>query len=71
MFERVSGANFVGEIIEWSGYALASGCLMPVCFAVFNWLGIGSRAIVTHTWYLDKFGSEYPPNRKRLIPYVW
>jgi 3-oxo-5-alpha-steroid 4-dehydrogenase 1 len=25
MFEYVSGANFFGEILEWTGFAIASG----------------------------------------------
>mmetsp|Transcript_3156 Transcript_3156/g.10539 ORF Transcript_3156/g.10539 Transcript_3156/m.10539 type:complete len:289 (+) Transcript_3156:208-1074(+) len=72
LFEYVSGAHFVGEIIEWSGYALASGAsYAPLVFAAFNWLGIGTRAIATHDWNVEKFGAEYPKGRKRLIPFVW
>jgi len=71
LFEYVSGANFVAEVFEWSGYGLVCLSLAPLAFSAFNWLGIGTRAIVTHQWYLDKFGGEYPAGRKRLIPFVW
>ena len=71
LFEYVSGAHFVGEIIEWSGYAIACWSYAPLCFAAFNWMGIGTRAIATHHWNVEKFGAEYPEGRKRLIPFVW
>jgi len=64
-------AHFVGEIIEWSGYAIACQSFAPTCFALFNMMGIGTRAIATHNWNLEKFGDKYPVNRKKLIPFVW
>ena len=69
--EYVSGAHFVAEVIEWSGYALAAGSYAPIVFAAFNWMGIGTRAIATHNWNVAKFGSKYPSDRKRLVPLVW
>ena len=71
LFEYVSGAHFVGEIIEWTGFAIACWSTAPLCFAIFNWLGIGTRAVATHAWNLAKFGSAYPKDRKKLIPFVW
>ena len=36
-FELVSGANYFGEIVEWTGYAVASGFTLPaVAFAFFT-----------------------------------
>lgn len=71
MFEYISGANLWGEVIEWTGFAIATRGLGATVFAVFCWIGIGSRCIATHTWYLKKFGDEYPKGRKHLIPFVW
>ena len=71
-FEFVSGAHFVGEIIEWTGFAMATGfATAPSAFAAFNWMGIGTRAIATHEWSIEYFGDKYPPGRKRLIPLIW
>ena len=36
LFEYISGAHFVGEIIEWSGYAIAAWSYAPLVFAAFN-----------------------------------
>ncbi|XP_073248493.1 3-oxo-5-alpha-steroid 4-dehydrogenase 1-like [Porites lutea] len=69
MFTYVSGANFFGEIIEWSGFALACWSLPSLAFATFTALNIGPRAIQHHRWYLDKF-EDYPKSRRALIPFV-
>ena len=39
MFEYVSGANFLGEIIEWTGFALAAGskCVPRQGGSCVNW----------------------------------
>ena len=72
MFEYVSGANYLGEFVEWSGYAIASqldiGC---VAFAVFTVCNTGPRAFHHHQWYRAKFKGEYPEERRALIPFVW
>ena len=72
LFEYISGANLVAEAFEWTGYAVASnGCVAPMVFALFGWMGIGCRAVATHRWYVTKFGADYPQTRKQLIPLVW
>ncbi|KAK2567432.1 3-oxo-5-alpha-steroid 4-dehydrogenase 1, partial [Acropora cervicornis] len=40
VFTYVSGANFFGEIVEWSGFALACWSLPSLAFAVFTALNI-------------------------------
>ena len=36
LFTYVSGANLLGDIIEWSGCALASWSLLALAFAFFS-----------------------------------
>ena len=50
MFTYVSGANFFGEIVEWSGFALACWSLPGLAFAIFTALNIGPRAIQHHRY---------------------
>jgi len=70
MFEYVSCANYMGECIEWVGYAIASGfALPPLMFAIFTFCFIGRRALSHHEWYKAKF-DDYPINRKALIPFL-
>ena len=48
MFDYVSGANFFGECLEWSGYALACSSISAVAFAVLTTSFVGVRAIQHH-----------------------
>ncbi|KAM3928976.1 3-oxo-5-alpha-steroid 4-dehydrogenase 1 [Leptodactylus fuscus] len=70
LFEYVSGANFLGEIVEWSGFAIASWSLPGAAFAIFTLLVLLSRAQQHHQWYVEKF-EDYPKARKILIPFMY
>lgn len=48
MFELVSGANFLGEMVEWCGYAVATWTLPAFAFAFFTVCSIGPRAYHHH-----------------------
>ena len=70
-FELVSGANYFGEIVEWSGYAIASGGRLPaVAFAFFTFANTAPRAHHHHVWYKAKF-DDYPAARRAVLPFVW
>ncbi|KAK2830122.1 hypothetical protein Q5P01_018053 [Channa striata] len=47
MFEYVSGANFLGEITEWAGFALAGHSVHSSAFAIFTTVVLTSRAVAT------------------------
>ncbi|XP_076463544.1 3-oxo-5-alpha-steroid 4-dehydrogenase 1-like [Babylonia areolata] len=70
MFQYVSGANFFGECLEWTGFAVMCGTLPALAFAVFTVCNIGPRACQHHRWYQEKF-EDYPKDRKALIPFVF
>ncbi|KNC76856.1 hypothetical protein SARC_10663 [Sphaeroforma arctica JP610] len=71
MFRYVSGANFLGEMVEWIGFAIASNSLPATAFAVYTICNIFPRALAHHKWYQSKFGIKYPKRRKAVIPFVW
>ncbi|KAM5251982.1 3-oxo-5-alpha-steroid 4-dehydrogenase 2 [Hipposideros larvatus] len=70
LFTYVSGANFLGEIIEWIGFALASWSLPALAFAFFSFCFLGLRAFHHHRFYLKIF-EDYPKSRKALIPFIF
>eukprot|EP00128_Syssomonas_multiformis_P014123 Colp12_sorted_trinity150504_noHs@29642 len=70
MFEYVSGANFFGEIVEWTGFAIASWNVCSFAFALFTACNIAPRAYQHHKWYLGKFKEEYPKARKAVFPFL-
>ncbi|MEE6465353.1 hypothetical protein FKM82_006532 [Ascaphus truei] len=70
LFEYVSGANFFGEILQWSGFAIAGWSLPGAAFAIFTALVLTSRAQQHHQWYLEKF-EDYPKSRKIILPFLY
>ncbi|EGD77467.1 hypothetical protein PTSG_08562 [Salpingoeca rosetta] len=70
MFEFVSGANFFGEILEWTGFAIASWSFPALCFAAFTFSNTAPRGYQHHQWYLSKF-EDYPKSRRAVIPFIW
>lgn len=69
-FRYISSPNYFGEIMEWSGWALATWCLPGLAFAVFTIANLAPRALSNHKWYLQKF-PDYPKERKALIPFIF
>jgi protein-S-isoprenylcysteine O-methyltransferase Ste14 len=68
-YRWVSSPNYLGEIIEWSGWALATWSLGGLAFAVYTIANLAPRALANHRWYRDRF-AEYPPDRRALVPYL-
>jgi hypothetical protein len=69
LFNYVSSPNLLGEIIEWIGWALMSWALAPFSFALWTMANLIPRAIDHHRWYRKTF-SDYPENRKAVIPFI-
>ena len=69
LYNLVSSPNYLGEIIEWSGWAIATWSLPGLLFALGAVGCIGVRSIHTHKWYKDCF-KDYPKDRKALIPFI-
>ncbi len=71
MFRYVTSANYLGELTEWVGWAIMTWSLPGLVFAVWTFANLGPRANTHHNWYLKKFGTEYPRERKRMIPFIY
>lgn len=69
LYNVISSPNYLGEILEWSGWAIATWSLPGLLFALGAVGCIGVRSIHTHKWYKDCF-KDYPKNRKALIPFI-
>ena len=68
-YRWVSSPNYLGEIVEWTGWALATWSLAGLAFALYTIANLAPRAMANHRWYHDKF-PEYPTDRRALVPYV-
>ena len=69
LFRWVSCPNYLGEIVEWCGWALATWSLAGLSFAAWTVANLVPRALAHHRWYRATF-PEYPAARKALIPFL-
>jgi steroid 5-alpha-reductase/3-oxo-5-alpha-steroid 4-dehydrogenase 1 len=69
LYRYVSCPNYLGEIIEWIGWAILTWSVVGLSFAVWTAANLAPRAISNHRWYREQF-ADYPPARKALIPFV-
>lgn len=70
LFRYVSCANYTAETLEWLGYALACWNLSAFTFFYVTVCNLGPRAVEHHKWYKEKFGGEYPEDRRAYIPFI-
>lgn len=70
-FECVSCPNYFGEIVEWVGWAVMTWSWAGLGFLVYTCSNLVPRARANHKWYLEKFGEDYPNNRKAVIPFLY
>ena len=68
-FRYVSCPNYLGELLEWCGWALATWSLSGLAFSTFTAANLVPRALSHHRWYRDRF-PDYPTGRKAVIPRV-
>lgn len=70
LYRWISCPNYLGEIVEWMGWALATWSLAGLAFAVWTAANLAPRARAHHRWYREHF-ADYPPERKALLPGLW
>lgn len=70
LFKYVSSPHYLGEIVEWAGWALLTWSLAGTAFLVFTMANLVPRAVTSLEWYRNNF-SEYPAKRRALIPFLW
>ncbi|MFC2018833.1 DUF1295 domain-containing protein [Chloroflexota bacterium] len=70
LYRWVSSPNYLGELIIWLGWALATWSLPGLAFAVWAAANLIPRARSHHAWYRNNF-PDYPPERKALVPGIW
>jgi len=70
LYRYVSMPNYLGELVEWCGWALATWTLAGLAFALFTAANLVPRALANHRWYKEQF-PDYPKERKAIIPFVF
>jgi protein-S-isoprenylcysteine O-methyltransferase Ste14 len=70
LHEWVSCPNYLGEIAEWCGWAIATWSWAGAAFALFTIANLAPRALSNHRWYQQRF-PDYPKERRALVPFIW
>jgi 3-oxo-5-alpha-steroid 4-dehydrogenase 1 len=68
LFDRVACPNYLGEIVEWCGWAVMTWSPAGASFAVWTAANLAPRARSHLRWYRDRF-PDYPTRRRALIPF--
>lgn len=72
MFRYVTSANYLGEVMEWTGFAIASWSWAGAVFAWWTFANLAPRAAALQRRYEREFGDEYRSlHRKRIIPFIY
>lgn len=69
LYRFVSCPNYLGELIEWTGWAIATWSLAGLSFALWTLANLLPRALAHHAWYRRTFAA-YPRERRALIPFL-
>jgi 3-oxo-5-alpha-steroid 4-dehydrogenase 1 len=69
-YRWVSSPNYLGELVIWCGWAIATWSLTGLIFAIWTAANLVPRALSNHLWYKSKF-ADYPEERHILIPGIW
>ena len=70
LYRWISCPNYLGELLIWTGWAIATWSPAGLAFALWTAANLVPRARTNHRWYREHF-PDYPVERKALIPGVW
>jgi len=70
LYRWVSCPNYLGEIVLWIGWGLATWSPPGAAFALWTIANLAPRAWRHHRWYRENF-PDYPRERRALVPLVW
>lgn len=71
MYRYVTSANYLGELIEWTGFALLTASPAAWVFVWWTFANLVPRAHAIHRHYTEEFGIEAVGNRKRIFPFIY
>lgn len=65
MFRYVSSANYFGELLEWTGFAVASWSWAGAVFAWWTFANLAPRAASLYKRYAQEFGKEFTALKRK------
>ena len=72
MFRYVSSANYFGEVLEWTGFAILTWSWAGAVFTLWTFANLAPRAARIHKRYQLEFPEQFDPKKtKRIIPLIY
>lgn len=71
LFDYVTSANYLGELMEWTGFAIMLCNPAAWMFVWWTAANLVPRAHAINRRYRQKFGNETVGKRKRIMPYIY
>lgn len=72
MFRYVTSANYFGEIVEWTGFAILTWSAAGAVFAIWTFANLVPRSDAIYKRYHEMFAEELKEKpRKRIIPFIY
>lgn len=72
MFRYVSSANYFGEFVEWTGFAVLTWSWAGAVFALWTFANLAPRAARIHKRYAIEFGKEFTDMQvSRILPFIY
>ena len=72
MFRYVTSANYFGEFLEWTGFAILTWSVSGAVFALWTFANLAPRAARIYEMYSREFPDELDTARtKRMIPFIF
>lgn len=72
MYRYVTSANYFGEIVEWTGFAILTWSLSGAIFAWWTFANLVPRAASIYQRYIDEFGTQVKERKlKRVFPFIY
>lgn len=72
MYRYVTSANYFGEIVEWTGFAILTWSLPGLVFVIWTCANLVPRANSIYHKYEKEFPDEFDRKRlKRIFPFIY
>lgn len=72
MFRWVTSANYFGELVEWTGFAILTWSVSGAVFALWTFANLAPRAARIYNGYRQDFPEQLDTRTtKRIIPFIF
>ena len=70
-FKYVTSANYFGEWLEWTGFAVLTWSWAGAIFSLWTFANLAPRSARIHARYRQEFPEQLPASVKRIIPFIY